>query len=235
MIRAVGEYVLLSQDEYEKLGGSGTGASTDKPSANNKQDGTGKRERLEIKPIPLIRDLMRLRRDGIMKYDVALNLLDESGKSLGSVQQLTVHANQPHDESIADLPGVRLVCTRASPWSCAVCAYKEHNTEEGGAYVSRICQETQVTMPDAATEVDVEADTHSRLSQRTRRILDNYKLGLFVLSLIITMVVLIIKCTTTDATVGQTADELTKLTALVEPIREYLDLHNGSATTPAAE
>ena len=110
--RQVGEYVLLSKDEFDKLSPGGSDAAVEeKVEEKQKEEQAGSgggratpttRAVLSSK---LFEHIRKMRKEGVIKWSKSGQLLDAENKELGSLSKLVAAALRPKDTGISSLPG----------------------------------------------------------------------------------------------------------------------------------
>jgi hypothetical protein len=110
--RTVGEYVLLSKDEFDKLSEGKTqnekDASEEKPneSKEGEQSGTGITPTARaVLSSTLFDHISKMRKEGVIDWNKSGQLLDAEKKELGSLNKLVAAALRPKDAEISSLPG----------------------------------------------------------------------------------------------------------------------------------
>ena len=108
--RQVGEYVLLSKDEFDKLSPwwydrARRRKSRRKTQRRNKQvQGTTPTTRAVLSS-KLFDHIRKMRKEGVINWNKNGQLLDAEKKELGSLSKLVAAALRPKDEGISSLPG----------------------------------------------------------------------------------------------------------------------------------
>ena len=106
--RQVGEYVLLSKDEFDKLNdGKSDEIAEDKPSeAKEEQSGSGITPTARaVLSSTLFDHISKMRKEGAIDWNKSGQLLDAENKELGSLTKLVAAALRPKDVEISSLPG----------------------------------------------------------------------------------------------------------------------------------